>query len=368
MNLNKLAKSEGISNIQYFSEFEFNKLCTNVAKKLEPLFKDYNLNTEHLFNVFKTLNVYSADFVEKNISAKYHYQSNTIFINNNSDLSYPDTVILHECLHFLQSEIENNKVIRMGLYNVKSYRNKGLGLNEAAVQTIAAQMSNIKPSSLRYFDLNFTTPSPDHYPLETALLRQMSYFTGTYPLFFSTIFSTNLFKDVFSSITSKKLYEEISSDFNKLIQLQDSFLKTQNNNSDEEEKENIKNMFKRDIQWIVSKIQNNIYQNAFNKQFKNIQNKQDIQNFRTSLLNFNNYIIEIPGSNSFQQYRDSMTSKLMLLETELEEKGYIKTHNINMSLSPISNYTFRYLRVLFNKLKLNTEIMFRVRQKEEDYY
>lgn len=368
MNLNKLSKTEGLSNIHRFSEFQFNKLCANVVEILDPFLKDYNLNKEHLFNVFKALDIYSASFVEQNISAKYHYQSNTIFINENLDISCPDSVVVHEYIHFLQSEILNNKVVQMGLYNVRSYRNKGLALNEAAVQTIASQVSGIKPSSLKYFDLEFSTPSPDYYPIETAILRQMSYFTGTYPLFYSTIFSTNLFKDVFSNITSKKLYENISSNFNKLMYLQDDFLKENEKASNDSEREHVKEFFKNEIHFKIREIQNMIFKNAFNKQFRKIQSKQDIQNFRTSLLNFNNYLIQIPNDNSFEQFRDEITSRLMGLENELEEKGYIENYDVNLAISPINNYSFRYLRTLFHKLKLNSEILFNIRQKEEDYY
>lgn len=368
MNFNKLSKNEGISNFQKFSEFQINKLCTNVAKSLSMFLNDYGLTEDHLFSVLKTLNMYSADFIESNISAKYHFEKNTIFINRKLDLCCPDSVLIHECIHFLQSEIEKDKVIRMGLYNVRSYKNKGLALNEAAVQMMTSQTLGIKPSNITYFDLKFTAPSPDYYPIETALLRQMSYFTGTYPLFYSTLYSTNLFKDVFSNITSKKLYDDISYNMNKLMKLQDKFLKVQNEEIDENKKESLKDAFKKDIQWIVIDIQKSIFQNAFKKQFKKIQNLQDIQNFRTSLLNFGNYLIELPEENSFEQFRDSITSDLISLEIELERKGYIENTNINKSLSPINNYSFSFFRTLFHKLKLNTEILLGIRQKEEDFY
>lgn len=368
MNLNKLSKTEGLSDFQRFSEFQVNKLSTTVAKSLAVLLKDYNLSEEQLFLVLQNLNMFSANFADQNISAKYHYKSNTIFIDKNLDLCYPDSVVIHECIHFLQSEIDKNKVIKMGLYDLKSYNNKGLALNEAAVQILASQISKVKPSSLTYFGIKFITPSPEYYPIETAILRQMSYFTGTYPLFYSTIYSTNLFKDVFSNITSKKLYDELSNNMNKLMRLQEKFLKAEQEEFDKKDKESIKDAFKRDIQKLVSNIQKSIFTNAFKKQFQNIKNKQDIQNFRTSLYNFNNYLIEIDNDNSFEQFRDSFTSDLISLEIELEQKGYISNYDINKSLSPINNYSFNFFKTLYHKLKLNSEFLFRIRQKEEDYF
>lgn len=367
MKLSKIAKSEGLSNLQRFSEFQVNKLSTTISKKLAILLKDYNLSEEQLFNVLQTLNMFSAKFTNQNISAKYHYESNTIFISQNLDLFCPDSVVIHECLHFLQSEIEKNKVVKMGLYNVKSYKNKGLALNEAAVQIIASLASNIKPSSLTYFGMQFISPSPEYYTLETTLIRQMSYFTGTYPLFYSTLYSADLFKDVFSNITSKKLYEDISKNMNELIALQDKFLKIEDENTNEKEKESIKDTFRKEIQDLISNTQKCIYRNAFTKQFKQIRTKQDIQNFRANLFNFKNYLIEIPNDNSFEQFKDSMTSDLISLEIELEQKGFIENTHINKSLSPINNFSFSFLRTLFYKLKLSSEIFFKIRQKEEDY-
>ena len=368
MNLNKISKTDGLSEFQRFSEFQVNKLATSVAKSLIVLLKDYNLSEKHLFHVLQNLNMFSASFDDQNISAKYHYESNTIFINKRFDLYCPDSVVIHECIHFLQSEIKKNKVIKMGLYDLKSYNNKGLALNEAAVQMLASQVTGVKPGSLTYFGIKFITPSPEYYPLETAILRQMSYFTGTYPLFYSTIYSTNLFKDVFSSIASKKTYDEISKNMNKLMELQEKFLKATKDESNENNKESIKDAFKKDIQKLVSNIQKSIFTGTFKKQFQKIKNKNDIENFRASLNNFNNYLIKIPNDNSFEQFRDSFTSDLISLEIELEQKGYISNYNINKSLAPIRNYNYNFFKTLYHKLKLNSQFLFGNKQKEEDYF
>jgi len=71
------------------------------------------------------------------------------------------------------------------------------GLNEASVQYIASIMTGQKPDNVKYYELELITPSPNYYPLETAIIRQMCFFTGTYPLFFSTLLRNRSFRKYF---------------------------------------------------------------------------------------------------------------------------------------------------------------------------
>lgn len=54
-------------------------------------------------------------------------------------------------------------------------------------------MTGQKPDNVKYYELELITPSPNYYPLETAIIRQMCFFTGTYPLFFSTLLRNRSF-------------------------------------------------------------------------------------------------------------------------------------------------------------------------------
>ena len=76
----------------------------------------------------------------------------------------------------------------------------GLGINEAAVQLATAKALNFSEDSVKYYDINFNTISPNFYPLECNLIAQMAYITGEYTLFDSTFNSNNNFKNKFKRI------------------------------------------------------------------------------------------------------------------------------------------------------------------------
>ena len=96
-----------------------------------------------------------------------------------------------------------------------------MGLNEAAVQFMAAKATNCELDNVKYFNMNLTTNSEDYYPVETALIRELTYFTGTYPLFHSVLNSNDVFKNTFIAISNEKTYKLIENNFDLLIHYQD---------------------------------------------------------------------------------------------------------------------------------------------------
>lgn len=358
MKLNKIAHYENLSNIERITEFEVNKISDSVAKMIAPIFDGFNFNEKNIYAALTRLNMFYADFFDTNISAKYHFPSKTIFINRIFDLDCPDSILLHECIHYLQSKYtKTGKISKMGMYHPRSFKQKGLALNEAAVQLMASNLLNIKPAAVLYYDMEFTTPSPDFYPLETAIIKQMTYFTGTYPLYYSTIYSDNLFQDVFQRITNKETYNTISANLNKIIELQDNFYKADDDIS--------KNIIRANIQKLVSITQEKIYKNAFKKKINQIRNRQDILNLRVELLNYENTIIQIPNNYAFEQFKDSLNSDLIALEVEIMEKGYIVNYNIQKSLIPDVDYGINFFKRFWDKAKVSLEIALRIRNEED---
>ena len=64
----------------------------------------------------------------------------------------------------------------MGLYNI-SNGHSGMAINEASVQLMASIANKSKIDSVKYYDLELKTESPNYYPIECALIKQMEYFT-----------------------------------------------------------------------------------------------------------------------------------------------------------------------------------------------
>ena len=65
--------------------------------------------------------------------------------------------------------------------------------------------------------MDFSTPSPLFYPIETALIQQIIYFTGSYPLFHSTLHSNQVFQNTFMAKCNEKVYDTIANNFDLLI-------------------------------------------------------------------------------------------------------------------------------------------------------
>ena len=87
--------------------------------------------------------------------------------------------------------------------------NSGISLNEAAVQLMASEANICNASSETYFGISIRTISPDYYPLECTLAKEITYFTGTYPLYHSTLYGDDIFKNTFILKTGKKAYNTI---------------------------------------------------------------------------------------------------------------------------------------------------------------
>ena len=70
-----------------------------------------------------------------------------------------------------------------------------MALNEAAVQLMTMRCTKAKFDTVKYFDIELPSNSPDYYTLECNLVRQMAYITGEYVLYNSTLYGNDNFKD-----------------------------------------------------------------------------------------------------------------------------------------------------------------------------
>ncbi len=130
--------------------------------------------------------MYLAKMEDPLCGAKYYYKNNSIYFNANFPLEDADLFALHECIHYLQEQKDSRgNLIRLGLFDFA--KNRGMAINEAAVQLMTANALNMPVQHVTYYGMEIPTNSIDCYPLECVIVNQMAYFTGTYPLFHSTI-------------------------------------------------------------------------------------------------------------------------------------------------------------------------------------
>jgi hypothetical protein len=373
-------KLHGISNITEISAKDRHTISKKAVDLIYPVVSEFNISKEMLFNSLGKSNMYLADFDDLSMG-KYDYTTNSIYFSNDLDISKLDSSVIHEILHFFQAELtEDNFLIRMGLFKPsKLFRpEKGLGLNEASVQYIASTIVKEIPDHVKYYELELTTPSSNYYPIETAIIRQMCFFTGTYPLFFSTLFSTDLFEKTFKTITSEENYNYIEEKLTYIVQLQeklsDVYSTIHTHNQAESKKisvlNNITNL-KNKLRETVLDVQKIIYTSAFANELDKIETVQDIVNMKTLISNFENYIINYEGDYSFEQFKDKinieLNNKLALIEAYGNYSFALKAKKDILNLPKI--YSQSFIKTFFSKIKLLIDLRFNFsRSNDEELY
>jgi len=372
MGINSVLKKEGINIIGELNTLDVNKIASLISEKICAAFPEYNLNQSDLFVAIARLNMYVAEMPNDTIGAKYYYKTSSIYFNKNMDINKLNTLSLHECIHYIQEQVDKRgRLRRLGLYQLGK---PGEAINEASVQLMASVANGCKEEEVKYYNMNISTRSPDFYPLETALLKELIYFTGPYPLFHSTLYSNNVFKNTFISKSSKETYNKIVNNFDLLMQYQeklneetyklygfdnDSLAKVKRIN------DNIASL----KQIIVEKtfdIQNTIIEECFNKAFDNIKTAADISNFQADLYNFHSVIITADNYSFYVDYYKKMVKKLKEKKKLIKQYGSIPAiaNNTSTDLYFVeeNTYGFSFFKTFFSKLNLVFEDRFRSRE------
>lgn len=376
MSINSTLKKEGIKVIGKLNTLEINKIASNISERLVAAFPEHGINQSDLFISIARLDMYIAEMPNDMAMAKYFYKNNSIYFSKDMDLTNLHALALHECIHFIQ-EVKNKqgKLLRLGLYNMEGRTSSGMALNEAAVQHMASVAYNATMDTVKYYNMEFATESPDFYPLQTALLNEMIYFTGSYPLYHSTLYSNDVFKNTFIAKSNARTYAQIEKNFDLILEYE-SQLSNQVYKlsicSDEQKGINKINRinskidaYKKVILEKTLETQNIILFNCFTNELASIKTLEDIQEFRNNMDNFENLIITTENYNYFNSFYDDMMSKLEEKEEFLLKYGNIlDMDSITLELSTVQEqtYGFQFFKRLFSKLKLLFEETFREKE------
>lgn len=364
MNTNSVLKKEGIEIKSKLNTAQVNKIASIVSSKICQAFPEHNLNVNDIFSSLSNLDMYIAEMPDNSAMAKYFYKNNSIYFSKNMDFDNLDNLVIHECIHALQEiKTPRGKLLKLGLYDLTT--NKGQGINEAAVQLMSSIATDIETDSVKYYNMNFNTSSPLFYPIETALINQMIYFTGSYPLFHSTLHSNNIFKNTFIAKSNEKAYNIIENNFDLLIHYQELLavtlselanLSQSKNSLSRIKKINAKiDSIKSTILKITLSTQNLIIKTCFNNEFELIKDQYSLNEFQKKLYNFNKVIITTDSYNFYNSFYCHMMNRLE------EKRELIKQHGVLSYLNDLQtdlldiekhNLSFKFFHNLFNKLKL----------------
>ena len=211
---------------------------------------------------------------------------------------------------------------------------------------MASEVLDMSTDNVKYFNIDFNTNSPDYYPLECALVKQMAYFTSKYHLYHSALYSDDIFKNRFISITNEKTYNTIIENLDNLVYLEDELGFYTEALNYEEKLKNIKKLNliiqnkKQEISDLFFKTQNLIIKNCFIGEFENIITLENLQDFKNKLYNFK----DILGTNeNYSYYNDFYCDMVVAYENKYNyilENGPINIFETNTNaLAVISNTT-----------------------------
>ena len=356
MNIEQELQKEGIEVVKILDRLTINIIAKSVADKLELAFPEQNLDAKDLFMKLSRLNMYLAKMPDALSSAKYYYKNQSIYFNEADDLSCIDTYAIHECIHALQEyRDEKNNLLRLGFCNFTNSSLPGMALNEAAVQLMSSYATCTPLDTVKYFDITLPTYSPSYYALECTLLRQMSYFTGKYDLFNSTLYSNDLFMDKFILLTNKNTFYSIQTNLDKLMDLEEdlsfqtSLLADMDENSKNVEKiTNKVTKLRIQIQNLFLSTQDLILSSYFDKKFNSISTLVQVEDYRKKLYNFKDFI---GYTSTYTFYNDYYIKKMTDLEKRRTEIEVASCMSPSLSLVPQkTNWfitLFRKLRKLF---------------------
>lgn len=366
MSTNSRLKKEGIEIVEQLDTLKVNTIAISIASKLCLAFPEHNLNKSELFTSLSRINMYIAKMPEDSAGAKYFYKNNSIYFNKEYDLDEMAKLAMHECIHYIQEFRDaNNNLVKMGLYNCTF--NSGLGINEAAVQLMASEANMCPSTSETYYNVSLNTISPNYYPLECALVNQMAYFTGTYPLFHSTLNSNDVFKNTFILKSNKRAYNTIVKNIDLLLAYENdlnyfaSELQYANKVSEIKLLNKLIASKKDTITSIFFKTQNLIIESCFISEFNNIRNLEDVKEYKNKLYNFKN----IMGSNEnytfynefYRKIMESLEKKKEQIEQfgeinlfETSENSLVLVDNTKRALSFVSTFFVKVKKLFgFNK-------------------
>ena len=359
MSTNSRLKKEGIEIVEQLDTLKVNTIAISIASKLCLAFPEHNLNKSELFTSLSRINMYIAKMPDDSAGAKYFYKNNSIYFNKEYDLDEMAKLAMHECIHYIQEFRDaNNNLVKMGLYNCTF--NSGLGINEAAVQLMASEANMCPSTSETYYNVSLNTISPNYYPLECALVNQMAYFTGTYPLFHSTLNSNDIFKNTFILKSNKRAYNTIVKNIDLLLAYENdlnyfaSELQYANKVSEIKLLNKLIASKKDSITSIFFKTQNLIIESCFISEFNNIRNLEDVKEYKNKLYNFKN----IMGSNENYTFYNEFYRKIMesleKKKEQIEQFGEInlfETSENSLVLVDNTKHALSFVSTFFVKIK-----------------
>ncbi len=365
MSIDKELKKDGITIVSTIDTLKVNSIAKSISEKICDAFPNFSLDQNAIFSKLSRLNMYMADMPNGLAEANYLYKNSSVYFNSKISEEDLEEFAIHECIHHLQEVKDNkNNIIKMGFCDFTDSNLPGLGLNEAAVQLMAAKTSKIPKEYVKYFGIGFYTTSPSYYPLECCLVNQLAYLVGDDILFDSTLFSNNNFEETLSKIISKKVFLQIRNSIDELLELEGEIIK--NNNKILEIDYRAKkidnlvekiNELKNELSLLFIQTQNLIMTSYFNATFDHITNFEEVELYRRKLYNFKNYAGSTDNYTFINTYYVSKMEELEEKYTALENGVIFEKPEFSLTVQKTSFFSklFRAIKKLIYSKNYETQ-------------
>jgi hypothetical protein len=279
--------------------------------------------------------------------ANYFYKNSSIYFKENLSIDDMKKYAIHEFIHYYQEVKDKKNVLyKLGLCDFTGLSIKGMALNEGAVQLIASKALKNENETVKYYDIEFATNTPNCYPIICNLVGQMAYITGENVLFDSTLNSNNKFAKSFTNLCGEKTLHIVQRNLDKILKLEekmtdlhskleketlpDAFLASASTKIDEYKKE-IKNTF--------FETQNLIISSYFDNALNNVYSAQEVEDYRKKLYHYKDLLGTTENYTFFNDYYINMMEKL--------DERYDKLSNLESALVP---YKRSLLQIVFEKI------------------
>jgi hypothetical protein len=226
---------------------------------------------------------------------------------------------------------------------------------------MASQATNSKKDSVKYYGLEFSTDSPNYYPIECALVKQMAYFTGTYPLYHSTLYSNDIFKNTFIMKSNEKTYNKISANLDSIVKYEEMLNETNSYlaqcNSNSEKLQNIQiniDYLKETIKQLTIQTQNLILTSCSYSDLDLVRDNQSVRDFQNKLYKFQKHLILAEGDNFYNEFYRKMMEELDVKRELIKKYGIFasfKDVRENLALIETRQEPLNIFKIAVQKLK-----------------
>lgn len=318
MNIEKDLKKDGITVVKPLDMLSVTLIAKFVAEKLISSFPFYGFNYDKLFIKITKIPMYLAEIPNNMSEASYFYKNSAIYFKNGMSIDDMKKYAVHEFVHAYQEVKDKSNVLyKLGLCDFTGFKIRGMALNEGAVQLIAAKALKNEEENVKYFDIEFSTNTPNCYPIICNLVKQMAYVTGEDVLFDSTFNSNSKFVKSFSNLCGENTFKNVQNNLEKILDLEEKIIVLSNQLEENslDEKFVIKSSlklaaYKKAIKETYFETQELILTSYFNKAINNVYTGQEIEDFRKKLYNYRDLIGVTDNYSFFNEYYINMMSKL----------------------------------------------------------